>query len=98
PKLWEGRILFSRPEREALRVIMEWGFTDGFRLHNQEAKQFSWWDYRQGASRRNLGLRIDHIWLSESLAALSTGARIDRETRGWERPSDHAPVVAEFKL
>ena len=98
PKLWEGRILFSRPEREALKNIEQWGFTDGFRLHNQEGKQFSWWDYRQGAFRRNLGLRIDHVWVSESLAALATGARIDKETRGWERPSDHAPVVAEFKL
>jgi exodeoxyribonuclease-3 len=98
PKLWEGRILFSKPERAALAHIKEWGFTDCFRAHNQKEREFSWWDYRQGAFRRNLGLRIDHIWASERLGALSTAARIDKETRGWERPSDHAPVVAQFKV
>ncbi|HXG92407.1 MAG TPA: exodeoxyribonuclease III [Blastocatellia bacterium] len=96
PKLWRGRILFSDAERERLEEIKQWGFIDSFRLHNDEEKQFSWWDYRAGAFRRNLGLRIDHIWVSPPLAKKCLTAWIDKEPRAWERPSDHAPVVAEF--
>jgi exodeoxyribonuclease-3 len=98
PKLWRGRILFSDPEQAALDEIKGWGFVDSFRLHNQGEKEFSWWDYRMGSFRRNLGLRIDHIWVSEPLAELCAAAWIDKEPRSWERPSDHTPVVAEFKL
>jgi exodeoxyribonuclease-3 len=96
PKLWSGRILFSEPEKAALDEIKKWGFVDAFRLHNSEDKQFSWWDYRAGAFRRNLGLRIDHVWMSPALAKECTAAFIDKEPRGWERPSDHAPVVVEL--
>lgn len=96
PKLWEGRVLFSEPERAALEEIKGWGFVDAFRLHQPGSGHYSWWDYRAGAFRRNLGLRIDHIWVSEPLAVRCTGVWIDKETRAWERPSDHAPVVAEF--
>lgn len=97
PVLWQGKILFSRREREALEHLREWGFVDAFRLHNKNEGEFSWWDYRAGSFRRNTGLRIDHVWVSEALAGRSTGAWIDREPRGWERPSDHTPVVVEFK-
>jgi exodeoxyribonuclease-3 len=97
PDLWQGRILFSKRERAALSEIKGWGFTDAFRMHTEEGGHFSWWDYRQGSFRRNAGLRIDHIWVSSPLAARCTGAWIDKEPRGWERPSDHTPVVAEFK-
>jgi exodeoxyribonuclease III len=97
PRLWQNRILFSAREREALQHVKEWGFTDTFRLHHEESGQYSWWDYRAGAFRRNLGLRIDHIWVSPTLAARSKATWIDREPRSWERPSDHAPVVAEFE-
>ena len=96
PRLWQNRILFSEPERAALQHIKEWGFTDTFRLHTEEAGHYSWWDYRAGGFRRNLGLRIDHIWVSPPLAKRSTRTWIDKEPRGWERPSDHAPVIAEF--
>ena len=96
PKLWRGKILFSTPEREALDHIMKWGFTDAFRKHHAEGGLFSWWDYRAASFRRNAGLRIDHVWASEPLAKRSSDAWIAKETRGWERPSDHAPVVAEF--
>ena len=96
PKLWEGRILFSEPERAALEKIRAWGFEDAFRLHHKEDKQFSWWDYRMGAFRRNLGLRIDHIWVSGPLARRCAHAMIDKKPRSWDRPSDHTPVVAEF--
>jgi exodeoxyribonuclease-3 len=97
PALWQGRILFSRRERAALEHIREWGFTDAFRQHTEEGGHYSWWDYRQGSFRRNAGLRIDHIWVSKPLAARSTSTWIDTEPRTWERPSDHTPVVAEFK-
>jgi exodeoxyribonuclease-3 len=96
PRLWEGKVLFSDPERTVLAAIMDWGFKDAFRLHTPETGHYSWWDYRAGAFRRNLGLRIDHIWVSPPLAARCTGSWIEKETRAWERPSDHAPVVAEF--
>ncbi len=97
PELWEGRILFSRRERAALGEIKDWGFVDAFRLHTDAGGHFSWWDYRQGSFRRNAGLRIDHIWTSPKLAARCRASWIDKEPRAWERPSDHTPVVAEFK-
>jgi exodeoxyribonuclease-3 len=96
PKLWEGSVLVSDAERQALEEVKSWGFVDAFRLHHQEGKLFSWWDYRAVAFRRNAGLRIDHIWVTESLAARCTDVSIDKEPRKWERPSDHTPVVAEF--
>ena len=96
PDLWRGRILCSEPERRALDEVKAWGFVDAFRMLHAEGKQFSWWDYRAGSFRRNLGLRIDHIWVSEVLAARCTTAWIDKEPRGWERPSDHTPVVVQL--
>lgn len=96
PQLWRGRILFSKPEREAIENVRGWGFADAFRQHNPGGGHFSWWDYRQGSFRRNTGLRIDHVWVSEPLAARCKRSWIDREPRGWERPSDHTPVLAEF--
>ena len=96
PRLWRGRILFSEPERRALDEIKGWGFVDAFRLQTKGGGHYSWWDYRAGAFRRNAGLRIDHVWVSEPLAGRCRAAWIDREPRSWERPSDHAPVVAEF--
>jgi len=96
PELWRGRILCSEPERAALREIKEWGFVDAFRERVQGSGHYSWWDYRSGSFRRNTGLRIDHIWVSEPLAARCTSCLIDKEPRGWERPSDHTPVMATF--
>ena len=94
PAEWEGRIHFSLPERAALQELMALGLLDAFRLFEQPEKQYSWWDYRQMAFRRNRGLRIDHILLSKKMAERCTACHIDRETRKWEQPSDHAPVVA----
>jgi exodeoxyribonuclease-3 len=96
PRLWTGRIMFSEPEHAALQDIKNWGFTDSFRLHTEDGGKFTWWDYRAGAFRRNLGLRIDHIWVTDSLVPRSVKTWIDIEPRRWERPSDHAPVIAEF--
>ena len=97
PRLWQNRILFSEAERDALEHIKDWGFTDTFRLHTQDGGHYSWWDYRAGGFRRNLGLRIDHIWVSPPLVERNRKTWIDKEPRAWERPSDHAPVVAEFE-
>jgi exodeoxyribonuclease-3 len=96
-RLWQGRILVSDPERAALEEIRSWGFADAFRLHTEAAGHYSWWDYRAGAFRRNHGLRIDHIWITQPLATRNSHTWIDMEPRTWERPSDHAPVVAEFE-
>ena len=95
-RLWQGRIMFSEGEHAALQHIKDWGFTDAFRLHTEAGGHFTWWDYRAGAFRRNLGLRIDHVWISEPLVARSVRTWIDLEPRKWEKPSDHAPVLAEI--
>ena len=98
PKLWEGQVLFSAPEREAFREVLELGLTDSFRLFEQAEKSFTWWDYRMMAFRRNMGLRIDHILLSGDLAKTCTACVIDKAARRMERPSDHAPVMVELGI
>ena len=95
-RLWQGRIMFSEPERAALQHIKDWGFTDAFRQHTETGGHFTWWDYRAGAFRRNLGLRIDHVWITDALVSRNVRTWIDVEPRKWEKPSDHAPVLAEF--
>ncbi len=95
---WEGKLHFSKPERAAIHHVKQWGFVDVFREKNGDAREFSWWNYREGAFYKNQGLRIDHIWTSENLAKKCVDCRIDREPRGAERPSDHTPVVAEFAI
>jgi len=98
PTAWEGKVLFSAPERAEFQKILQLGFQDCFRLHAQPEKSFSWWDYRLNAFKRNLGLRIDHILASTELAKYCKQCAIDKAPRGWERPTDHAPVIAEFLL
>lgn len=98
PALWDGKILCSEQEREALGRISDWGFIDVVRKHRTESGLFSWWDYRGGGFRRNHGLRIDHLWATEPLASRSIDAWIDKIPRALEKPSDHAPVVAEFDI
>jgi exodeoxyribonuclease-3 len=94
PAAWAGNVLVSEPERARFKALAELGLKDAFRLFPQEEKSYSWWDYRQGAFRRNLGLRIDHILLSPELAAGCSACVIDKTPRRWERPSDHTPVIA----
>ena len=98
PPAWEGHIHFTKPERAAIHFVKQWGFTDAFRLKNGDVKEYSWWDYRAGAFQKNHGLRIDHIWVSKPLADACDRCWIDRSTRVLEKPSDHAPVIAEFSL
>jgi len=96
PLAWEGQVLFSEPERAALKGITELGLADAFRLFEQPEKSFTWWDYRMNAFRRKMGLRIDHVLLSPALARSCTACTIDLEPRRLERPSDHAPVICEL--
>ena len=96
PKAWQGQVLVSEPEREAFRRLIALGLRDSFRMFEQPEKSYTWWDYRMNGFKRNLGLRIDHILLSPALAANCTGSSIDLEPRRNERPSDHAPVIAEI--
>jgi len=96
PKAWEGQVLVSPPERAAFRRLIALGFSDSFRLFEQPEKSYTWWDYRMNGFKRNLGLRIDHILLSPSLSTSCASCAVDLEPRRHERPSDHAPVVAEI--
>ena len=96
PAAWKDSVLFSEPERAAFQRLLDLGLCDTFRRFEQPEKSFSWWDYRMNAFRRNLGLRIDHILASKALCDACIACRIDKVPRSWERPSDHAPVVAEF--
>lgn len=97
PVVWnEAHILTSTAERDALRRLHALGLHDSYRMHNDAAGEFSWWDYRQAAFRRNLGLRIDLALVSDALRTRCLGAGIDREPRTWDRPSDHAPAWVEL--
>jgi exodeoxyribonuclease-3 len=98
PAAWIGSVHVSDAERAALRELLALGFSDVFRRFEPGTGHYSWWDYRQGAFRRDRGLRIDLILASEALAECASGARIDREPRRSERASDHAPVIAEFDI
>jgi exodeoxyribonuclease III len=96
PAAWAGQVLCSAPEREQFAAMTSLGLKDCFRLFEQPPKIFSWWDYRQLAFRRNTGLRIDHILVTDSLAKRAVACTIDKAPRKLEQPSDHAPVVLEI--
>jgi len=98
PVGWGEDILCSPPERAALKAITDLGLHDSFRLFEQGGEHYSWWDYRQAAFRRNMGLRIDLILIGEALKAAATAAAIDRTPRRWERPSDHTPVTLDLDI
>ena len=98
PEAWRGEVLCSEPERVALQRITDLGLCDCYRQMEQPEQQFSWFDYRAASFRRNRGLRIDLILASAPLLQHCRNSSIDLEPRGWERPSDHAPVLAEFDL
>ncbi|MBN9460834.1 MAG: exodeoxyribonuclease III [Burkholderiales bacterium] len=97
PVAWEGQVLCSPRERERFARLVALGYADAFRLFEQPAGLYSWWDYRQLAFPRNAGLRIDHIMVAEALAPRVRECRIDREARKGKQPSDHAPVIADIE-
>lgn len=96
--LWKDKVHFTKPERDALLNVKRWGFVDVFRQVNYDVKEFSWWGHLYHSFEKNRGLRIDHIWASPPLAELCTDCWIDKEPRALDKPSDHAPVIAEFHL
>jgi exodeoxyribonuclease-3 len=98
PNAWEGHVLCSKAERQSFQALLTLGLHDCFREFAPDQKAYSWWDYRLNAFKRNMGLRIDHILANTRLFSCCKYCQIDKSTRAWERPSDHAPVVAEFTL
>jgi exodeoxyribonuclease-3 len=88
-----GTIHCTAEEREHLNGLIQLGLHDSFRLFAQAEKSFSWWDYRDFGFKRNRGMRIDHILITDALKACATGCVIDKVPRKNERPSDHTPVV-----
>lgn len=95
---WEAEngILFHPLEHKALSRVTAWGLRDALRELEPESQRFSWWDYRFSGFKRNIGFRIDHIWITDPLVQRLTEVQTHRDVRGWEQPSDHVPVVATF--
>ena len=98
PEEWRDKVLCSDQERERLNGLLALGMKDSFRLFEQADESFSWWDYRAAGFRRNRGLRIDLLLVSDALAKACTAGGIDKEPRMLERPSDHAPAWVEFDI
>lgn len=98
PREWHDCILVSRPEREAFERLLACGFSDSFTLGETPKHDFTWWDYRGSGFEKNIGLRIDHLLISQDLVSLFQSSQVLREPRGWDKPSDHAPVVLELSL
>ena len=96
PTAVHGATHVSEPERAAHAALLHRGLVDAFRLHHEDGGTYSWWDYRAGNFHKGMGMRIDHVLLSASLAPRCTGARIDREARKGKLPSDHAPVIVDL--
>jgi exodeoxyribonuclease-3 len=96
PKQWGDSVLCVPRIRESLQKVVDWGLVDTFRLHNDGGGLYSWWDYRKGGFQYGNGLRIDMVYATASLAGTCTACTVDKEERKGEKPSDHAPVVAEF--
>jgi exodeoxyribonuclease III len=98
PIAWAGQIHCTPQERSHFQQLLGLGLADAFRLFEQAPKSWSWWDYRNLAFRKNQGLRIDHILVSQPLKARVSACAIDKLPRKNERPSDHAPVVVELTV
>lgn len=98
PSKLDGNIHCSQIERQWLQEIQDLGVTDTFRMFEQEAQSFSWWDYRGGSFWKNKGLRIDYVFASDDMKNRCTGCKIDKRERQFKQPSDHAPVIAEFNI
>jgi exodeoxyribonuclease-3 len=97
PDAWAESVLCVPQVRDALENVRQWGFVDVFAKFHPEGGIYSWWDYRRLAFPRNQGLRLDHIYATETFAKRCTTAAVDRDQRKGEKPSDHAPVIVEWK-
>lgn len=98
PAALDGQVLFHPEERKALRHIAAFGLSDALRLKTEESGLYTWWDYRGGAFHRKMGLRIDHVLVTEPLVRACRAVTIDRDERKGPQPSDHAPVIADFDV
>lgn len=98
PERWRESVLCHPEGRAALAELVELGYVDTIRLFHEDDGPYSWWDYRRLAFPKGDGLRIDHILASEPLAERCRAAYVDRDERKGPKPSDHAPVIAEFEL
>ncbi|MBA2570323.1 MAG: exodeoxyribonuclease III [Chloroflexi bacterium] len=92
PLVYIGTTHTSAPERHAFGELIAWGLVDLYRLHHPEPGRFTWWDYRAGNFHKGLGMRIDHLLGTQSIAERCVGAEIDRDARKGKLPSDHAPM------
>jgi exodeoxyribonuclease-3 len=98
PEERRGLVLFSEPELTAYRRFCEFGLTDLFRRFHPEGGRYSWWDYRAGMFWKKLGMRIDFMLATQSLAVTCSECEIDERPRRWPKPSDHTIVVADFAV
>ena len=98
PASWMGDALFQPETRAAFRAIKWLGLTEAYLAADGRPNQYTFWDYQAGAWRRNHGIRIDHVLLSPQAADRLRGVDIHKEVRGWDKPSDHVPVVVELDL
>jgi exodeoxyribonuclease-3 len=98
PEGMRDQIHCTDEERYHLRALIALGLHDSYRLFEQPAKSYSWWDYRDFGFKRNRGMRIDHILVSDVLKPLVQACSIDKTPRKNERPSDHTPVVVTLSL
>ena len=96
PDSWRDKILCSEPERDALAALMALGLSDAFRKFEPAGGHYTWWDFRTRGFQRNQGLRIDHFLMSDEALDACRGISVDLKARDGEKPSDHAPVIAEF--
>lgn len=97
PEAWEDTVLFHPDVRAAYQNLLDWGLEDSFRIHNQDAGVYSWWDYRMLGFPKNRGLRIDLLLTTASLRELVEESFVDREERKGKQPSDHAPVLLRLR-
>jgi exodeoxyribonuclease III len=97
PVAWANDALFRLESRRKFRAMLNLGYTDAFRVHNQEPHRYTFWDYQAASWQRNAGIRIDHFLLSPQAADLMVGCTIDPNPRGLEKASDHVPVIVEIR-
>ncbi len=97
PDEWRDTVLCHEEGREAMRNLLAWGLVDTMRLHHEGPGPYSWWDYRMLAFPKGNGLRLDHVLATKRLADRCAQAFVDRNERKGKKPSDHAPVVVEFR-
>ncbi|KUO66650.1 MAG: exodeoxyribonuclease III [Alphaproteobacteria bacterium BRH_c36] len=98
PDAWTNDALFQPESRTAFRRLITLGMTDAIRATTPEPETYTFWDYQAGAWQKNDGIRIDHMLLSPEAADRLEAAGIDKQTRGWEKPSDHVPVWIELAV